>query len=45
MQVAYVGPTHCTGEAAIKAFREAYGTHLVEGGAGRVVKTPIAAER
>jgi 7,8-dihydropterin-6-yl-methyl-4-(beta-D-ribofuranosyl)aminobenzene 5'-phosphate synthase len=44
MQVAYVGPTHCTGEAAIKAFREAYGTHFVDGGVGRVVKAPIAAE-
>lgn len=44
MQVAYVGPTHCTGEAAIKAFREAYGTHFVEGGAGRVIRAPIAAE-
>jgi len=43
MQVAHVAPTHCTGEAAIKAFREAYGTHFVEGGAGRVVKAPIAA--
>jgi 7,8-dihydropterin-6-yl-methyl-4-(beta-D-ribofuranosyl)aminobenzene 5'-phosphate synthase len=45
MRVTYVGPTHCTGEAAIKAFREAYGTHFVEGGTGRVVKAPIAAER
>jgi 7,8-dihydropterin-6-yl-methyl-4-(beta-D-ribofuranosyl)aminobenzene 5'-phosphate synthase len=43
MQVTYVGATHCTGEAAIKAFRQAYGTHFVEGGAGRVVKAPIAA--
>ena len=44
MQVAYAGPTHCTGEAATKAFREAYGTHFVEGGAGRVIRAPIAAE-
>jgi 7,8-dihydropterin-6-yl-methyl-4-(beta-D-ribofuranosyl)aminobenzene 5'-phosphate synthase len=42
MQVAYVSPTHCTGEAAIKAFRQAYGTHFIEGGVGRVVKAPIA---
>jgi len=43
MRVAYAGPTHCTGEAAIKAFRKAYGAHFVEGGVGRLVKVPIAA--
>jgi len=44
MQVAYVGATHCTGEAAIKAFRAAYGAHFVDGGVGRVVRAPIAAK-
>ena len=43
MRVAYAGPTHCTGEAAITAFREAYGTPFIEGGNGRVVQAPNAA--
>jgi 7,8-dihydropterin-6-yl-methyl-4-(beta-D-ribofuranosyl)aminobenzene 5'-phosphate synthase len=45
MGVAYVGPTHCTGAAAITSFREAYATHFIEGGVGRVVKAPITADR
>ena len=43
--VAYAGPTHCTGEATIKSFREAFGAHFVEGGVGRVLKVPFAAAR
>ena len=43
--VAYVGATHCTGDAAIRSIREAYGARFVEGGTGRVVKVPFAAER
>jgi 7,8-dihydropterin-6-yl-methyl-4-(beta-D-ribofuranosyl)aminobenzene 5'-phosphate synthase len=35
-----VGPTHCTGEKAIEAFRNAYGERFVEMGAGRVVELP-----
>jgi 7,8-dihydropterin-6-yl-methyl-4-(beta-D-ribofuranosyl)aminobenzene 5'-phosphate synthase len=35
-----VGPTHCTGEKAIDAFRRAYGTRFVEMGAGRVIELP-----
>jgi 7,8-dihydropterin-6-yl-methyl-4-(beta-D-ribofuranosyl)aminobenzene 5'-phosphate synthase len=35
-----IGPTHCTGEEAIQAFRKAYGTRFVEMGAGRVVEFP-----
>lgn len=32
------GPTHCTGESAITAFRKAYGSDFVEMGVGRVLE-------
>ncbi|UCG84867.1 MAG: MBL fold metallo-hydrolase [Gemmatimonadota bacterium] len=35
--VAKVAPSHCTGEAAIAAFRTGYGAGFVESGAGKVV--------
>jgi 7,8-dihydropterin-6-yl-methyl-4-(beta-D-ribofuranosyl)aminobenzene 5'-phosphate synthase len=35
-----VGATHCTGEKAIAAFRNAYGARFIEMGAGRVVELP-----
>jgi len=35
--VQYCGASHCTGEKAIAAFREAYGDRFVELGAGRVI--------
>ena len=34
MGVEKVAPSHCTGEAAIAAFRQAWGTDFVEGGLG-----------
>jgi 7,8-dihydropterin-6-yl-methyl-4-(beta-D-ribofuranosyl)aminobenzene 5'-phosphate synthase len=37
LDVAYVVPTHCTGDAARAAFRQAYGERCVEGGAGREI--------
>ena len=37
MGVRRVGATHCTGDAAIAAFREAYGADYVQLGAGRVL--------
>ncbi|MBK1631029.1 metal-dependent hydrolase [Thiohalocapsa halophila] len=37
LDVAYVAPTHCTGDAARAAFRQAYGEHCAEGGAGREI--------
>jgi len=37
MGVRYCGASHCTGEKAITAFREAYGDHFVELGAGRTI--------
>ena len=43
MGVAYVGPTHCTGDAAIERFRQAYGNRFIEGGVGRVVTLPMPA--
>lgn len=35
--VAYVVPTHCTGDAARAAFRRAFGARCHEGGAGREI--------
>ncbi|MBN2431259.1 MAG: MBL fold metallo-hydrolase [Acidobacteria bacterium] len=35
------GPTHCTGDKAIAAFREAYGDDYVTMGVGRVVTIPV----
>lgn len=35
------GPTHCSGEAAMAAFREAYGENFQPLGAGRVFKLPL----
>jgi 7,8-dihydropterin-6-yl-methyl-4-(beta-D-ribofuranosyl)aminobenzene 5'-phosphate synthase len=37
MGVRYCGPTHCTGDKAIAAFRGAYGDHFVELGAGKTI--------
>jgi len=41
--VALAGPTHCTGDEAIRLFREAYGDHFIAGGVGTVVEAPKAA--
>lgn len=41
MGIAYAGPTHCTGDEAIKLFRAAYGAHFIGGGVGTVVKVPV----
>jgi 7,8-dihydropterin-6-yl-methyl-4-(beta-D-ribofuranosyl)aminobenzene 5'-phosphate synthase len=38
MGVEYAGPCHCTGEKAIKIFREDYGDHFVGIGAGRIIR-------
>jgi 7,8-dihydropterin-6-yl-methyl-4-(beta-D-ribofuranosyl)aminobenzene 5'-phosphate synthase len=35
------GPTHCSGEAAMEAFREAYGENFQPLGAGRVFTLPL----
>ena len=40
--VAWAGPTHCTGDEAIRQFREAYGDHFITGGVGTVVEAPKA---
>jgi 7,8-dihydropterin-6-yl-methyl-4-(beta-D-ribofuranosyl)aminobenzene 5'-phosphate synthase len=40
MGVAWVGPTHCTGDEAMRLFREAYGDHFIAGGVGTVVNAP-----
>jgi 7,8-dihydropterin-6-yl-methyl-4-(beta-D-ribofuranosyl)aminobenzene 5'-phosphate synthase len=34
LEVDYVAPCHCTGAAAKRMFREAFGDHFLEGGAG-----------
>jgi 7,8-dihydropterin-6-yl-methyl-4-(beta-D-ribofuranosyl)aminobenzene 5'-phosphate synthase len=36
--VRYLGPTHCTGSAAIGAMRKSWGDRFVEGGVGTVVQ-------
>jgi len=38
--VGWAGPTHCTGDEAIRMFREAYGNRFIAGGAGTVVNLP-----
>jgi 7,8-dihydropterin-6-yl-methyl-4-(beta-D-ribofuranosyl)aminobenzene 5'-phosphate synthase len=38
--VAWTGPTHCTGDEAIRLFREAYGDHFIAGGVGTIVDVP-----
>jgi 7,8-dihydropterin-6-yl-methyl-4-(beta-D-ribofuranosyl)aminobenzene 5'-phosphate synthase len=37
LDVAYVVPTHCTGDPARAAFEQAYGAHCVAGGVGREI--------
>jgi 7,8-dihydropterin-6-yl-methyl-4-(beta-D-ribofuranosyl)aminobenzene 5'-phosphate synthase len=38
LDVRYVGPCHCTGEAPIKACEKAYGEHFIKVGAGKVLR-------
>jgi 7,8-dihydropterin-6-yl-methyl-4-(beta-D-ribofuranosyl)aminobenzene 5'-phosphate synthase len=45
MGIAYAGPTHCTGDEAIKLFRAAYGAHFISGGVGTIVRAPVAGGR
>jgi 7,8-dihydropterin-6-yl-methyl-4-(beta-D-ribofuranosyl)aminobenzene 5'-phosphate synthase len=40
--VAWAGPTHCTGDGAIRLFRETYGDHFTAGGVGTVLDVPKA---
>ena len=42
MGVAYVCPTHCTGEAAVHVFRDVFGDRYVSAGVGAVIKLPLA---
>jgi 7,8-dihydropterin-6-yl-methyl-4-(beta-D-ribofuranosyl)aminobenzene 5'-phosphate synthase len=43
MGVDAVCATHCTGEEAIRLFREAYGDFFIPGGAGKVLELPLPA--
>jgi 7,8-dihydropterin-6-yl-methyl-4-(beta-D-ribofuranosyl)aminobenzene 5'-phosphate synthase len=38
MGVKKVAPTHCTGDMAIRLFREAYGEDFIEAGCGAVIE-------
>lgn len=38
--VEHIAPSHCTGEAAIAQFRQAWGKNFVEGGLGAVIEVP-----
>jgi 7,8-dihydropterin-6-yl-methyl-4-(beta-D-ribofuranosyl)aminobenzene 5'-phosphate synthase len=40
--VQYAGPTHCTGDEAMRLFREAYGEGFIRGGVGTVVEVKDA---
>jgi 7,8-dihydropterin-6-yl-methyl-4-(beta-D-ribofuranosyl)aminobenzene 5'-phosphate synthase len=37
LDVAYLVPTHCTGDAAKEAFRQAFGARCFDGGVGREI--------
>ncbi|NCC30065.1 MAG: MBL fold metallo-hydrolase [Gammaproteobacteria bacterium] len=37
LDVAYLVPTHCTGDAAKEAFRQAFGARCIDGGVGREI--------
>jgi 7,8-dihydropterin-6-yl-methyl-4-(beta-D-ribofuranosyl)aminobenzene 5'-phosphate synthase len=39
--VAKVAPSHCTGEAAVATFRQAWGGDFIEGGLGSVIEVPL----
>jgi len=41
MGVKKLAPSHCTGEKATAMFREAWGDHFLEGGAGAMVEVPL----
>jgi 7,8-dihydropterin-6-yl-methyl-4-(beta-D-ribofuranosyl)aminobenzene 5'-phosphate synthase len=45
MNIAYAGPTHCTGDEAMKLFRAAYGARFINGGVGTIVRAPMAESR
>jgi 7,8-dihydropterin-6-yl-methyl-4-(beta-D-ribofuranosyl)aminobenzene 5'-phosphate synthase len=36
-----IGPSHCTGERAMKLFRSAWGQDFIEGGCGATITVPI----
>jgi 7,8-dihydropterin-6-yl-methyl-4-(beta-D-ribofuranosyl)aminobenzene 5'-phosphate synthase len=40
LDVKKVAPSHCTGDNAIRMFREAWGDHFVEGGLGAIIELP-----
>jgi 7,8-dihydropterin-6-yl-methyl-4-(beta-D-ribofuranosyl)aminobenzene 5'-phosphate synthase len=37
-----VAPCHCTGEQAIRMFRQGYGEDFIQAGAGRVIRVPLS---
>ena len=44
LNVQQVCPTHCTGDAAIAMFAEAFGEGFIPGGAGKIITLPPASE-
>ena len=44
MGIAYAGPTHSSGDEAIKLFCEAYGDRFISGGAGTVIRAPLGSK-
>ena len=45
MNIAYAGPTHCTGDEAMKLLKAAYGARFINGGVGTIVRAPVAEGR
>ncbi len=43
MGLAYVSPTHCTGEAAVRVFRDVFRDRYVSAGVGAIINLPVAA--
>ena len=39
MNIEYAAPTHCSGDKTLEIFREIFGDHYLEAGAGRVIHT------
>ena len=37
--IKYASPTHCSGDGTIKIFKETFGDHYIQAGAGKVIHT------
>jgi 7,8-dihydropterin-6-yl-methyl-4-(beta-D-ribofuranosyl)aminobenzene 5'-phosphate synthase len=37
--IRYVGPTHCSGDDTLQIFKQVFGNHYIQAGAGKVIRT------